>query len=51
MNEREIEIRAERMMDRLDARYMSEKIGPAEYDAGVESIRQWVREQYAARTH
>jgi hypothetical protein len=46
MTEHEIELRAERMMDALDKRYMRDEISTDTYDDEIESIRAWTRAAY-----
>jgi hypothetical protein len=46
MTEHEIELRAERMMDALDKRYMRDEIETAAYHDEVETIRAWTRAAY-----
>ncbi len=45
MTENEIEIKAERMMDRLDKSFMAGKISEDEYKKSVKEIDNWVRSQ------
>jgi hypothetical protein len=45
MTENEIEIKAERMMDRLDKSFMAGKISEEEYKKSVKDIDKWVRSQ------
>lgn len=49
MSEHEIECRVERMVDRLDARYMRGELSDAEYRAEMERINQWAKMEYAKR--
>jgi uncharacterized membrane protein len=45
MTEDEIEIKAEKMMDRLDKSFMAGKISEEEYRKSVRDIDNWVRSQ------
>lgn len=47
MTEHEIELKVERMVDRLDARFMRGDMTQAEYDAKMREINQWAEEEYA----
>jgi len=49
MSEHEIECRVERMVDRLDARFMRGELSEAEYRAEMERIKQWAEMEYAKR--
>lgn len=46
MTESEIELRVERMFDRLDAAFMSGAMSQEEYDIAVESINKMAEEMY-----
>lgn len=46
MSESEIELRVERMFDRLDAAFMSGAMSQEEYDIAVESINKMAEEMY-----
>jgi hypothetical protein len=49
MTEHEIELKAERMQDRLDRRFGTTDMTEMQYEAECEIIRVWVREQYEAK--
>lgn len=49
MSEQEIESRVERMVDRLDAKYMRGELSDAEYRSEMERINQWAEEEYGKR--
>lgn len=49
MSESEIELRVERMFDRLDAAFMSGAMSQEEYDIAVESINRMAEEMYAQK--
>lgn len=49
MSESEIELRVERMFDRLDAAFMSGAMSQEEYDISVESINRMAEEMYAQK--
>jgi hypothetical protein len=49
MTEHEIELKAERMQDRLDRRFGTTDMTEMQYEAECEIIRAWVREQYEAK--
>lgn len=49
MNEHEIECRVERMVDRLDARFMRGELSETEYRAEMEQITKWAETEYAKR--
>lgn len=46
--ETRIEIKAERIMDRLDRAYLAAEMTKEEYNAEVAAIVRWAREQMAA---
>ena len=46
MTEHEIEIRAERAMDRLDRQLLSNQIQQAQYDRDIVSLDKWAEQQY-----
>lgn len=46
MSESEIELRIERMFDRLDAHFMSGAMSQDEYDSAVESINRMANSMY-----
>lgn len=46
MSESEIELRVERMFDRLDAAFMDGAMSQEEYDIAVESINKMAEEMY-----
>ena len=47
LTEEQIERRAERMMNHLDARLMKYAMSQEEYDADVKRLDDWCEEQYA----
>ena len=49
MTEHEIELKAERMQDRLDKRFSTTDMTEMQYEAECEIIRAWVCEQYEAK--
>jgi len=49
MSEHEIECRVERMVDRLDARFMRGELSETEYRAEMERITKWADDEYAKR--
>ena len=51
MNEHEIEIRAERMQDRLDREFSTTDMSDMQYETRCEIIRAWVNEQYEKLKH
>jgi len=48
MTEHDIEIKVEKMTDRIDRQYMEAKITDLEYRAELKRIDQWADEQYKA---
>jgi len=46
LTETEIEIRAERAMDRLDRHLMSNQITQEQYDRDIISLDKWAEQQY-----
>jgi hypothetical protein len=50
MTEREIEARAERLMDHLDNLFMDGKISQKDYDQAVFDLKKWAEEKYRQRT-
>jgi hypothetical protein len=46
MTEEDIEIRVERMVDRLDARFMAGEFEQEEYDAQYKQINEWAKARY-----
>ena len=49
MSEHEIECRVERMVDRLDARFMRGELSETEYRAEMKRITKWAETEYARR--
>ncbi len=45
MNEQQIEAKAERMVDKVDARYLDGEMSEAEYDAAIAAIQTWADTQ------
>jgi hypothetical protein len=52
MTEQDIKLKVERMIDRLDRRFMSDAntMTQVEYDAEVRKIYAWAEEQYSTNT-
>ena len=46
LTEYEIEIRAERAMDRLDRQLLSNQIQQEQYDRDIVSLDKWAEQQY-----
>jgi phosphopantetheine adenylyltransferase len=46
MTEQQIEVMAERKIDRLDALFLRGAITEQQYNAALKQIRQWADEQY-----
>jgi hypothetical protein len=48
LTEQEIELKAERAMDRLDARLMSGRLSQSDYNREVSTLDKWLQAQYDA---
>ena len=46
LKEHEIELAVERMIDRLDARYVADCLTEEDYKKGMEEIKAWADKQY-----
>jgi tellurite resistance protein len=46
MDENEIEIKVEKMIDRLDFQYLKGVIDASEYDEKMKEIKDWSEQQY-----